>query len=43
MKALVLTGTKKMEIQDLPEPEVKPDEVLVNTIGGTLHLKICLF
>jgi len=31
MKALVLTGTKKMEIQDLPTPEVKPDEVLVNT------------
>ncbi|MCH5464352.1 zinc-dependent alcohol dehydrogenase family protein [Levilactobacillus tujiorum] len=31
MKALVLTGTKKMEIQDLPTPEVKPNEVLVNT------------
>ncbi|WP_203637703.1 zinc-dependent alcohol dehydrogenase family protein [Levilactobacillus wangkuiensis] len=31
MKALVLTGTKKMEIQDLPKPEVKPNEVLVNT------------
>ncbi|WP_125582113.1 zinc-dependent alcohol dehydrogenase family protein [Levilactobacillus cerevisiae] len=31
MKALVLTGTKKMEIQDLATPEVKPNEVLVNT------------
>jgi len=31
MKALVLTGTKKMEIQDLPTPEVKPNEVLVDT------------
>lgn len=31
MKALVLTGTKKFEIQDLPTPEVKPNEVLVNT------------
>ncbi|KRL16331.1 threonine dehydrogenase related Zn-dependent dehydrogenase [Levilactobacillus zymae DSM 19395] len=31
MKALVLTGTKKFDIQDLPTPEVKPDEVLVNT------------
>lgn len=31
MKSLVLTGTKKFEIQDLPTPEVKPDEVLVNT------------
>jgi len=31
MKALVLTGTKKFEIQDLPTPEVKPDEVLINT------------
>lgn len=31
MKALVLTGTKQFEIQDLPTPEVKPNEVLVNT------------
>ncbi|AYM01687.1 zinc-dependent alcohol dehydrogenase family protein [Levilactobacillus yiduensis] len=31
MKALVLTGTKKMEIQDVAKPEVKPNEVLVNT------------
>jgi len=31
MKALVLTGTKQMEIQDLAKPEVKADEVLVNT------------
>ena len=31
MKGLVLTGTKQFEIQDLPTPEVKPDEVLVNT------------
>ncbi|GEO67927.1 zinc-dependent alcohol dehydrogenase family protein [Levilactobacillus spicheri] len=31
MKALVLTGTKQFEIQDLPTPEVKSNEVLVNT------------
>lgn len=31
MKALVLTGTKQFETQDLPTPEVKPGEVLVNT------------
>jgi len=31
MKALVLTGTKQMEIQDLKKPEVKSNEVLVNT------------
>lgn len=31
MKALVLTGTKKMEIQDVAKPEVKANEVLVNT------------
>jgi 2-desacetyl-2-hydroxyethyl bacteriochlorophyllide A dehydrogenase len=41
MKGLVLTGVKKMEIQDLPTPEVKADEVLVQTkyagICGTDH------
>lgn len=31
MKALVLTGTKKMEIQDVAKPEIKSNEVLVNT------------
>ena len=31
MKALVLTGTKKMEIQDLKKPDVHANEVLVNT------------
>ena len=31
MKALVLTGTKKMEIQDIDTPKVLPNEVLVNT------------
>ncbi|WP_341779242.1 zinc-dependent alcohol dehydrogenase family protein [Levilactobacillus sp. HBUAS70063] len=31
MKALVLTGTKQMEIKDVKRPEVKPNEVLVNT------------
>ncbi|GLB46050.1 iditol 2-dehydrogenase [Philodulcilactobacillus myokoensis] len=30
MKALVLTGVKHLEIQDIKKPEVKPDEVLVN-------------
>ncbi|GAX02600.1 alcohol dehydrogenase [Secundilactobacillus pentosiphilus] len=41
MKSLVLTGTKKMEIQDLQKPTPKADEVLVNTkyagICGTDH------
>lgn len=41
MKSLVLTGTKKMEIQDLEKPTPKADEVLVNTkyagICGTDH------
>lgn len=41
MKGLVLTGVKKMEIQDLPTPDVKADEVLVQTkyagICGTDH------
>ncbi|MHA8138036.1 zinc-dependent alcohol dehydrogenase family protein [Lactobacillaceae bacterium Scapto_B20] len=31
MKALVLTGTKQMEIQDLDVPTPKPNEVLVQT------------
>ena len=31
MKALVLTGVKQFEIQNLPTPEIAPDEVLVNT------------
>lgn len=41
MKALVLTGVKKFEIQDLPTPQIKPDEVLINTayagVCGTDH------
>lgn len=31
MKALVLTGKKQLEIEDIKEPEVKPDEVLIHT------------
>ena len=31
MKALVLTGVKEFEIQDLPTPEIQPNEVLINT------------
>lgn len=41
MKALVLTGIKQLEVQDVETPEVKPDEVLVHTayagICGTDH------
>lgn len=41
MKGLVLTDVKKMEIQDLDKPTVKPGEVLVKTkyagICGTDH------
>ena len=31
MKALVLTGVKEFEIQDLDTPEILPNEVLINT------------
>ena len=31
MKALVLTGTKQFEMQDVTTPTVKDNEVLVNT------------
>ncbi len=31
MKALVLHGVKEFEIQDLPTPEIQPNEVLINT------------
>ena len=31
MKALVLTGKKHLEIEDIKEPEIKPDEVLIHT------------
>ena len=31
MKALVLTGVKEFEIQDLPTPEIQPNGVLINT------------
>ena len=31
MKALVLTGKKQLEIEDIKEPEIKPDEVLIHT------------
>ncbi len=41
MKALVLTATKKMEIEDVKEPDLKPNEVRVETkyagICGTDH------
>lgn len=41
MKALVLTGVKEFEIQDLPTPENQPNEVLINTayagVCGTDH------
>ncbi|MFD1393183.1 zinc-dependent alcohol dehydrogenase family protein [Lacticaseibacillus jixianensis] len=41
MKGLVLTAVKKMAIKDLPKPDVKPNEVLVQTkyagICGTDH------
>lgn len=41
MKALVLTGVKEFEIQDLPTPEIQPNEVLINTayagVCGTDH------
>ena len=32
MKALVLTGVKKFEIQNMPTPQIEPDEVLINTV-----------
>lgn len=31
MKALVLTGLKKLEVEDYDKPEVKPNEVLIHT------------
>ena len=31
MKALVLTGIKQFEIQELDTPEIQPNEVLINT------------
>ena len=41
MKALVLTGVKEFELQDLPTPEILPNEVLINTayagVCGTDH------
>lgn len=41
MKALVLTGVKEFEIQDLATPEILPNEVLINTayagVCGTDH------
>ncbi|GEP25209.1 MAG: zinc-dependent alcohol dehydrogenase family protein [Lentilactobacillus diolivorans] len=41
MKALVLTATKKMEIQDINQPTVKPNEVKIQTkyagVCGTDH------
>lgn len=41
MKALVLTGVKEFEIQDLDTPEILPNEVLINTayagVCGTDH------
>lgn len=41
MEALVLTGIKSLELQDLQQPEVKPNEVKIHTafagICGTDH------
>lgn len=41
MKALVLTGVKEFEIQNLDTPEILPNEVLINTayagVCGTDH------
>ena len=41
MEALVLTGTKKLEVKSIEKPEVKPNEVLIHTafagICGTDH------
>lgn len=41
LKALVLTGVKEFEIQDLPTPEIQPNEVLIDTayagVCGTDH------
>ena len=41
MKALVLTGIKQFEIQELDTPEIQPNEVLINTayagVCGTDH------
>lgn len=41
MKALVLTGTNKLEVKSIEKPEVKPNEVLIHTafagICGTDH------
>ncbi|CAH1854133.1 zinc-dependent alcohol dehydrogenase family protein [Convivina intestini] len=41
MEALVLTGKKQLEVQDIAKPEVKPNEVLIHTafagICGTDH------
>ncbi|GEL82085.1 hypothetical protein LME02_01140 [Leuconostoc mesenteroides subsp. dextranicum] len=41
MEALVLTGTKKLEVKDIDRPKVLPNEVLIHTafagICGTDH------
>ncbi|MGO3364757.1 MAG: alcohol dehydrogenase, partial [Leuconostoc falkenbergense] len=41
MEALVLTGTKKLEVEKIEKPEVKTNEVLIHTafagICGTDH------
>ena len=42
MKAAVMTGIKKVEIQERPMPEPKDDEVLVCTIMGPEGLEILL-
>ena len=31
MEALVLTGTKKIEVKSIEKPEFKPNEVLIHT------------
>ena len=30
MEALVLTGTKKIEVKSIEKPEVKPNEVIID-------------
>ena len=30
MKAIVLTGTNKLEVESIEKPEVKPNEVIID-------------
>ena len=42
MKALVLTGVKEFEIQDLATPEILPNEVLINTAYAVSYTHLTL-